>query len=67
MIIASFNANGIRPRTPIIAGWLEKNMPDVLCIQETKVQDPDFPEKPYLEAGYHVSYKGQKSFTLRPR
>ena len=62
MIIASFNANGIRPRTPIILEWLEKNRPDFLCIQETKVQDPDFPQKPFADAGYHVSFKGQKSY-----
>lgn len=60
--IASFNANGIRPRTPIILDWLKQNDPDVLCIQETKVQDPDFPEKPYQESGYYVAYIGQKSY-----
>lgn len=60
--IASFNANGIRPRIPVILDWLKDNDPDVLCVQETKVQDPDFPEKPFGEAGYHVAYKGQKSY-----
>ena len=60
--IACFNANGIRPRTPIILDWLKINDPDVLCIQETKVQDPDFPEKPYMERGYHPAYIGQKSY-----
>lgn len=60
--IASFNANGIRPRTPIILDWLKNNNPDVLCVQETKVQDPDFPETLYKEAGYHLAYMGQKSY-----
>jgi exodeoxyribonuclease III len=60
--IASFNANGIRPRTPIILDWLKNNDPDVLCIQETKVQDPDFPEKPYRDNGYHLAYMGRKSY-----
>ncbi|MFO8083741.1 MAG: exodeoxyribonuclease III [Desulfobacterales bacterium] len=60
--IASFNTNGIRPRTPIILDWLKNNDPDVLCIQETKTQDPDFPLKPYVEAGYQVVFRGQKSY-----
>jgi len=60
--IASFNANGIRPRTPIILDWLKNNDPDILCVQETKVQDPDFPEKPYRDLGYHPVYVGQKSY-----
>jgi exodeoxyribonuclease-3 len=34
----------------------------VLCIQETKVQDPDFPKAPLEKAGYHSAYKGQKSY-----
>jgi len=60
--IASFNANGIRPRTPIILDWLKNNDPDILCIQETKVQDPDFPGKPYRDSGYHLAYIGRKSY-----
>ncbi len=62
MKIASFNANGIRPRTEIILNWLNKNSPDILCIQETKVQDPDFPSKPFEEAGYRAVYWGQKTY-----
>jgi len=60
--IASFNANGIRARMPIISQWLEKESPDVLCVQETKVQDHDFPRKPFEDAGYYCSFKGQKSY-----
>ena len=62
MKIATFNANGIRPRTPIILDWLEKNLPDILCVQETKVQDPDFPASPFEEIGYHTVFHGQKSY-----
>ncbi len=47
---------------PIILEWLERESPDVLCIQETKVQDHDFPRKPLEDAGYHCSLKGQKSY-----
>ena len=62
MKIASFNANGIRARLPILLDWLQRKSPDVLCIQETKVQDVDFPRKPIEEAGYYCSFKGQKSY-----
>jgi len=60
--IASFNANGIRARIPILLEWIEKETPDVLCIQETKVQDPDFPKALLNDQGYHCSFKGEKSY-----
>ena len=44
MKIASFNVNSLRARLPIVTGWLVENKPDILCVQETKVQDQDFPE-----------------------
>jgi len=62
MEIASFNANGIRARMQVLLKWLENESPDVLCIQETKVQDKDFPAQPFQEAGYHCTFRGQKSF-----
>ncbi len=62
MKIASFNTNGIRARMPIVLGWLDTVSPDVLCLQETKVQDADFPEKPLRDIGYHCSFSGQKSY-----
>ena len=62
MKCATFNTNSIRARLPIIVDWLEKEQPDILCIQETKVQDKDFPETPFTEKGYVTVYKGQKSY-----
>lgn len=59
--IATFNANSIRARMPQIINWLSREQPNVLCIQETKVQDKDFPVQPIEEAGYHVIFRGQKS------
>ena len=41
---------------------MEKESPDVLCIQETKVQDPDFPKTPFEDLGYSVNFKGEKSY-----
>lgn len=61
MKVATFNANSIRSRMPTILEWLEKEAPDVLCLQETKVQDVDFPAEPITEAGYHVAFRGQKA------
>lgn len=62
MKIATFNANSIRSRLDIILEWLKINRPDILCIQETKVQDGEFPALAFIEAGYHVEFKGEKSY-----
>lgn len=60
--IASFNVNSVRARLPIVLDWLHKQRPDALCLQETKVQDRDFPEEEIREAGYHVIFRGEKSY-----
>jgi exodeoxyribonuclease-3 len=62
MKAATFNTNSIRARMPIIKDWLAHTDPDVLCLQETKVQDKDFPIDPLEEAGYQMIFKGQKSY-----
>ncbi len=62
MKVATFNANSIRSRMEVILGWMKKENPDVLCIQETKVQDEDFPAKPFDDLGFNVVFKGQKSY-----
>jgi exodeoxyribonuclease III len=59
---ATFNANSIRSRQGIVLDWLKRENPDILGIQETKVQDKDFPAGPFEEAGYHIAYHGQKSY-----
>src|SRR5262245_61557150 len=62
MKVATFNVNSIRPRLPLLLDWLARNQPDVLCLQETKVQDFDFPVEPLYQAGYHSSFRGMKSY-----
>ena len=62
MKVATFNCNSVRKRLPIILEWLEKNKPDVLALQETKVQDKDFPKEAFEELGYHVFFRGMKSY-----
>ncbi|SMC21016.1 Exodeoxyribonuclease III [Desulfacinum hydrothermale DSM 13146] len=59
---ATFNVNGIRARLPLLLEWLQEQRPHVACLQEIKCQDKDFPHDAFVEAGYHVVWKGQKSF-----
>ena len=62
MKIASFNVNSLRVRLPIILEWLKIHQPDILCVQETKVQDVDFPAAAFDNTGYEYVFKGQKSY-----
>jgi len=62
MKIATFNANSLRARLDIVLNWLDENQPDILCIQETKVQDCDFPGEAFDACGYEFVFKGQKSY-----
>ncbi len=62
MRIASFNVNGIRARMDIVLDWIRSEKCDVLCIQETKVQDPDFPAQPFRDVSLHAAYLGQKAY-----
>ncbi|MBW1723397.1 MAG: exodeoxyribonuclease III [Deltaproteobacteria bacterium] len=60
--IATFNTNSIRARLPILLDWLKKRNPDLLCLQETKVQDKDFPAGVFEEIGYRTAFRGQKAY-----
>jgi exodeoxyribonuclease III len=62
MRIATFNANSIRSRLPVVMHWLKSHSPDVLCIQETKVQDHEFPSAIFEGTGWHVAFRGEKSY-----
>ncbi len=62
MKIATFNVNSVRARLPLVLDWLTRHRPDVLCLQETKVRDADFPVEPFAGAGYHLAFKGQKGY-----
>jgi len=61
IVIATYNANSIRARLGQVLGWLEVYSPGLLCVQETKVQDADFPVAPFHQAGYQVTFRGQKA------
>ena len=62
MKIATFNVNSLRARIDIVSDWIKQNNPDVLCLQETKVQDKDFPAGPFEKMGYNYVFCGQKSY-----
>ena len=60
MTLISFNINGIRARLHQLETLLEKYRPTLLGLQETKVQDSEFPEQAVRDLGYHPYYFGQK-------
>jgi exodeoxyribonuclease-3 len=62
MKIATWNVNSIRRRLPILLDWLTRHQPDVLCLQETKVQDSEFPAAELQNAGYHSRFRGMKGY-----
>ncbi|PIG90964.1 exodeoxyribonuclease III [Gloeocapsopsis sp. IPPAS B-1203] len=62
MQIATWNVNSIRTRQEHVVAWLQQNPLDVLCLQETKVVDADFPRSPFEQLNYHVYVSGQKSY-----
>tara|TARA_R110002049_G_scaffold252264_1_gene427072 strand:- start:202486 stop:203253 length:768 start_codon:yes stop_codon:yes gene_type:complete len=62
MKIASWNVNSLRVRLPQVLEWLEQTNVDVLALQETKTQDPEFPKEEIEAAGYQVVFSGQKTY-----
>jgi exodeoxyribonuclease-3 len=62
MKIASWNVNSVRARQERLVRWLGAQRPDVLCLQELKVTDADFPFDALREAGYHAAAHGQRTY-----
>lgn len=63
MRVATWNINSVRLRIDLVMRLLEEQQPDVLCLQETKVVDGDFPLGPFAEKGYvHTHVHGMKSY-----
>ena len=60
--VATFNANSVRSRLEQVLDWLRREQPDALCLQETKVQDAEFPAQDFLRAGYQIAFRGQKAY-----
>lgn len=62
MKLATWNVNSIKVRLPQLLDWLATAQPDVVCLQETKVEDGKFPLAEIEQAGYRAAYSGQKTY-----
>ena len=62
MKITTWNVNGIRARLTHVVDFLREHAPDVLCLQETKVEDSLFPREVLEDEGYEISWSGQKGY-----
>lgn len=62
MKIATWNINSVRARVDRLIDWLRTRQPDVVCLQETKCTDDQFPTLEVRAAGYHTQLFGQKSY-----
>jgi exodeoxyribonuclease-3 len=60
--IATWNVNSLRVRSEQLREWLRTSAPDVVALQETKIQDHDFPHADFTAAGYHSVFSGQKTY-----
>ena len=62
MKIASWNVNSVRSRLDQLTAWLARAAPDVICMQETKVEDALFPHDALGDVGYRAVTFGQKTY-----
>jgi exodeoxyribonuclease-3 len=62
MKIATWNVNSIRARLARVTAWTARELPDVLCLQEIKVPDEDFPLAPFAALGYEAALYGQRAY-----
>jgi len=60
--LATWNVNSLRVRLPHLLEWLAQTKPDVVCLQETKLEDANFPVADIEGAGYRCLYVGQKTY-----
>ncbi|MEW5887676.1 MAG: exodeoxyribonuclease III [Pseudomonadota bacterium] len=62
MRIATWNINSLKVRLPQVLDWIKARQPDVLCLQEIKLEDCNFPAAELEAAGYHCLVSGQKTY-----
>jgi exodeoxyribonuclease-3 len=60
--IATFNINNVNRRLPNLLRWLRAAKPDVVCLQELKAADDEFPHAAIEKAGYGAVWRGQKTW-----
>ena len=59
MLIATWNVNSLNARMPRVTEWIDQVRPDVLCLQETKMSDAQFPALDFTELGYDSVHHGE--------
>ena len=62
MKLATWNVNSLKVRLPQLLDWLASSQTDVVCLQETKLEDANFPRADIEAAGYQVAFSGQKTY-----
>lgn len=62
MKLASWNVNSLKVRLPQLLDWLARHAPDIVCLQETKLEDDKFPVLEVEAAGYRCAWSGQKTY-----
>ena len=62
LLVATFNINGVVRRLPALLAWLERAQPDIVCLQEIKVEDAAFPAAALARAGYGAVWRGQRTW-----
>jgi len=60
--LATWNVNSLKVRLPQLLTWLARERPDVVCLQETKTEDANFPTEELREAGYDALFAGQRAY-----
>ena len=62
LTIATFNINNVRRRLPNLLTWLDRARPDIVCLQELKAADAEFPADQIEAAGYRAVWQGEKTW-----
>ena len=62
MKLAAWNVNSLKVRLPHLTDWLAKAQPDIVCLQELKLEDAKFPRAEIEAAGYQAAFAGQKTY-----
>ena len=62
MRLATWNVNSLKVRLSQLLDWMAADAPDIVCLQETKLDDPKFPVSDIEAAGFHVAFSGQKTY-----
>ena len=62
MKIASWNVNSLKVRLPQLLQWMADTQPDIVALQETKLEDAKFPVDELAAAGYRAVFAGQKTY-----